>query len=174
MTIPHYDLDVRPILKEGGEPFSIIMQAVAQLRPGQSLRLLAPFKPIPLFQVLGARGFQPSAREIGDGVWEVIFSPVDAAVPGPEPKPAGGGTEWPKPRLELDNRDLDPPEPMVRILEALEGLEPGETLAALLPREPLFLFEELRIRGHAWRGGFEPDGAYRIVIRAGGSERGEE
>ena len=57
---------------------------------------------------------------------------------------------------------------MVRILEALEGLEPGETLAALLPREPLFLFEELRTRGHAWRGGFEPDGAYRIVIRAGG------
>ena len=121
MTIPHYDLDVRPILANGGEPFSIIMQAVAQLRPGQSLRLLAPFKPIPLFQVLGARGFQPSAREIGAGVWEVIFSPVDAEVPGPEPKPAGGGTEWPKPRLELDNRDLDPPEPMVGFSKRSKG-----------------------------------------------------
>jgi hypothetical protein len=63
---------------------------------------------------------------------------------------------------------------MVRILEALEGLAPDETLAALLPREPLFLFEELRIRGHAWRGGIEPDGAYRIVIRAGGSGRGQK
>jgi uncharacterized protein (DUF2249 family) len=173
MTIPHHDLDVRPILKGGGEPFSVIMQAVAQLRPGQSLRLLAPFKPIPLFQVLGSRGFESSAREIGNGDWEVIFTPIDAAEPDPKPTTASGRTEWPEARLELDNRELDPPEPMVRTLEALETLAPGETLAALLPREPLFLFEELRARGHAWRGGFEPDGSYRIVIRAGVGERGD-
>ena len=58
-----YDLDVRPILREGGEPFSVIMGAVAGLAPGQPLRLLATFKPIPLFQVLGARGFEAAARE---------------------------------------------------------------------------------------------------------------
>lgn len=169
MGIPPYDLDVRPILKSGGEPFGVIMEAVAALAPGQALRLLASFKPIPLFQVLGARGFEPSAREIGGGDWEVIFTPPPGGDEGePAARPSGAMGEWPEPSLEIDNRDLDPPEPMVRTLEALEGLRPGEVVAALLPREPLFLFEELKARGHGWRGGFEADGSYRIEIRAGG------
>jgi len=173
MTQPHYDLDVRPILKAGGEPFSVIMEAVAALAPGQSLRLLASFKPLPLFQVLGARGFQPSAREIGGGDWEVIFTPVaEEGAPAAEPDAPGTGpandAEWPAPVREDDCRTLDPPEPMVRTLEAVEGLAPGQTVAALLPREPVFLFEELAARGHAWRGAPTADGAYRILIRAGG------
>lgn len=174
MSVPHYDLDVRPILRDGGEPFSAIMEAVAKLAPGQSLRLLATFKPLPLFQVLGARGFEPSAREIGDGDWEVIFTPAGspASVAGAAKPPVGrqdSTSAWPDPAREMDNRDLDPPEPMVRALEGVEALAPGETIAVLLPREPVFLFEQLRSRGHAWRGGFEPEGHYRVVIRAAGA-----
>jgi uncharacterized protein (DUF2249 family) len=145
------DLDVRPILRDGGEPFGAIMEAVARLAPGQCLRLLAPFKPVPLFGVLGARGFEASAREIGDGDWEVLFAPQAPA----------------EPSIEIDNRHLDPPEPMVRTLEVLERLMPGEALVALLPREPIFLLKELETRGHRWRGATEPDGSYRVVIRAG-------
>jgi uncharacterized protein (DUF2249 family) len=174
MTDSYYELDVRPILRDGGEPFSAIMQAVDVLAPGQSLRLLATFKPIPLFHVLGNRGFEPTAREIGNGDWEVIFTPVDGRpenkLPQAEPAPGGAsptdGT-WPAPLTELDNRDLEPPEPMVRTLEGVEALSPGQTLAALLPREPLFLFKELEARGHLWRGAVEPEGHYRIVIRRG-------
>ncbi len=69
--------------------------------------------------------------------------------------------------MELDNRELEPPEPLVRTLEGVETLEPGQTLAALLPREPVFLFEELEARGHQWRGATEPEGHYRVVIRRG-------
>ncbi len=174
MTLPYYEVDVRPILREGGEPFSAIMEAVDALAPGQSLRLLATFKPIPLFQVLGNRGFEPAAREIGNGDWEVIFTPAGqepdpgAAEPGPAVDGAiTTGEIWPAPVVELDNRDLEPPEPMVRTLQAVEALSPGQTLAALLPREPIFLFEELQARGHLWRGAFEPDGHYRVVIRRG-------
>lgn len=172
MSSPPYDLDVRPILREGGEPFSAIMEAVAALDPGQSLRLLASFKPIPLFQVLGARGFEPSAREIGNGEWEVIFTPRDAVQEPMEQSEQSMAAEveddWPEPALELDNRDLEPPEPMVRALEGVESLAPGQTMTALLPREPVFLFEELQARGHGWRGAFEPEGHYRITIRSGG------
>lgn len=174
MSIPHRDLDVRPILRAGGEPFSVIMDAVEALAPGQSLRLLATFKPIPLFQVLGARGFTPSAREIENGDWEVIFTPTGIAAPRdvfepPTTEPADEDA-WPPPVLEMDNRDLDPPEPLVRTLEGVEQLAPGETLVALLPREPLFLFDELKARGLSWRGSMEADGSYRIAIRAGGPE----
>lgn len=175
MTIPHCDLDVRPILRDGGEPFSAIMEAVAELAPGQSLRLLASFKPIPLFQVLGAHGFEPVSREIGGGDWEVVFTPAAAPAPVVETSDSvdhGLGDDWQVPAREIDCRDLDPPEPMVKTLEGVEALAAGETLSALLPREPLFLFEELKARGHEWRGGFEPEGHYRIVIRAG--SRGEK
>jgi uncharacterized protein (DUF2249 family) len=172
MTHTHYELDVRPILRAGGEPFGAIMEAVNALAPGQSLRLLASFKPIPLFHVLGSRGFEPTAREIGNGDWEVIFTPVDtrqvSEVPQSEPATAGVDTAdeaWPTPVTEMDNRDLDPPGPMVRTLEGVEALSPGQTLAALLPREPLFLFKELEARGHRWRGAVESQGYYRIVIR---------
>ncbi len=171
MSTPHYDLDVRPILREGGEPFSVIMDAVGKLAPGQGLRLLATFKPVPLFQVLGARGFESSAREIGNGDWEVIFTPAETAPAPVAPPPQhreNAGSAWPDPVREMDNRDLEPPEPMVRTLEGVEALGEGETIAVLLPREPVFLFEELRSRGHAWRGAFEPGGHYRVVIRRGG------
>lgn len=173
MSVPHYDLDVRPILRSGGEPFSVIMEAVGKLAPGQGLRLLATFKPVPLFHALGARGFESSAREIGGGDWEVIFTPTGAAAEPPVNSAAGqpgAGSAWPEPVSEMDNRDLEPPEPMVRTLEGVEALAPGQTIAVLLPREPVFLFEELRSRGHVWRGGFEPEGHYRAVIRRGGGE----
>lgn len=76
---PPVTLDVREILKGGGEPFMDIMQAVASLSPGQGLRLLAPFVPTPLFGVMSQRGYTHAEREIGGGDWEVIFSPADTA-----------------------------------------------------------------------------------------------
>ena len=50
------DIDVRPILKAGDEPFSTIMGALDRLQPGQGLRLYAPFKPLPLFGVMASKG----------------------------------------------------------------------------------------------------------------------
>lgn len=74
-SAPLSTLDVREILRAGGEPFSKIMEAVEGLSPGQGLRLLATFKPVPLFGVMAQRGFGHAEREIGGGDWEVIFTP---------------------------------------------------------------------------------------------------
>ncbi len=172
MTTSFIDVDVRPVLKAGGEPFSQIMQAVDTLGPGQGIRLFAPFKPIPLFGVMASRGFSHDALELGDGEWQIEFSPLpdatgESAV-GPAPE---RDAVWPRPVLELDNRDLDPPEPMARVLLAVEAVRAGEVVLALLPREPMFLFPELTKRGHQWRGGFETDGTtYRILVRAGAAK----
>lgn len=73
-TLELSTLDVRDTLKNGGEPFSQIMQAVEALAPGQGLRLLATFKPVPLFGVMAQRGFGHTERAIGGGDWEVIFT----------------------------------------------------------------------------------------------------
>jgi uncharacterized protein (DUF2249 family) len=157
------DLDVRPILRAGGEPFATIMAVLEQLAPGQGLRLFAPFKPVPLFQVMANRGFSHEAAEIENGDWEVRFRPVGAVA---TPVVLAPVDDWPEPSVHLDNRELLPPEPMVRILAAAEQLEPGQTLSALLRREPVFLFPELTKRGHQWRGGFTPDGtSYELTVR---------
>jgi len=162
----YIDVDVRPILRAGGEPFSAIMAALGQLRPGQGLRLYATFKPIPLFTVMADKGFAHSERELDRGEWEVLFTPATQPVRSAPPS-ARALDDWPKPKVQLDNRDLDPPEPMVRILGAAEKLGPGETLSALLRREPVFLFPQLEKRGYRWLGGFTPDGStYELTVRA--------
>jgi uncharacterized protein (DUF2249 family) len=171
--LPH-ELDVRPILRAGGEPFSAIMEAVNGLAAGQSFRLLATFEPVPLYGVLAKRGFGHAVREIGGGDWEVTFTPA-AAVASSERSASVQPTAqnasapgWPEPSRHLDNRDLDPPEPMVRTLAAAEELRPGEVLCALLCREPVFLLPELGKRGHEWHGGFEADGTtYKLLVRKG-------
>jgi uncharacterized protein (DUF2249 family) len=161
----YIDVDVRPILRSGGEPFSVIMAALGRLERGQGVRLYATFKPIPLFAVMTEKGFAHSARELDGGEWEVLFTPGESLA-GPSLQ-AGSSDVWPDPVVHLDNRDLDPPEPMVRILGAAEQLAPGQTLSALLRREPVFLFPHLEKRGFRWLGGFTPDGStYELTVRA--------
>ena len=70
-----------------------------------------------------------------------------------------------EPRI-IDNRGLQPPEPMVRILSSLGELEEGQELVALMDREPMLLYPELERRGYVWQ--FEPtDDGYRLTVRSG-------
>lgn len=162
-----HELDVRPLLLNGGEPFGAIMAAVNQLQAGQRLKLLVTFKPEPLFNVMAAKGYTHEATPLDNGDWMVIFAPGDGGSPAVVSK-ADAPETWPDPAHYLDCSELDPPEPMVRILAMLETMSEGEVLFALLGREPLFLFPELQARGHAWAGDFDEAGdAYRLMIRAG-------
>jgi len=67
------DLDVRPILRDGGEPFGKIMSTLPEVPEGHVLRLRATFKPTPLFGVLGAKGWSRWI-EHGEGEdWTIWF-----------------------------------------------------------------------------------------------------
>ncbi len=164
-------LDVRPILAAGGEPFEEIMLAVASLSPGQGLRLLASFKPVPLFGLMSQRGYTHAEREIGGGDWEVTFSP--AANGGAQTHTAAAGAAAPPaaksaPQPFLDVRGLPPPEPMQRALEAVEALGAGESMVLLTDREPTLLHQELARRSHAYSCESSADG-WRTTIRHGTS-----
>ncbi|WP_089025520.1 DUF2249 domain-containing protein [Bradyrhizobium mercantei] len=162
----YIDVDVRPILRAGGEPFSVIMSALENLAPGQGLRLYATFRPIPLFAVMQKKGFAHTEQSLEGGEWEVLFTPAETQSEE-HAVAASSFDNWPDPAVTLDNRDLDPPEPMVRILAEADKLGPGETLSALLRREPVFLFPQLEKRGFRWLGGFTSDGtAYELTVRA--------
>ncbi len=165
-------LDVRPELRHGGEPLPRILQAVAQLQPDQPLRLLTTFEPIPLYAVLGRKGFGHIATRQRVGEWEILFTPGnppenDAGKPHSAPAHIASAAAWPPPKDFLDNRGLQPPEPMIRILDALERLGPGEVLEAINEREPMFLYPELEARGAAIQVAKQADGGVRLLVRHG-------
>ena len=169
-----FELDVRPILREGGEPFPQIMQAVAGLQAGQALKLLATFRPVPLFQAMQKKGFSYEAREIGGGDWEVIFSPVIPEEAAQKIQSVSLSAEtvapeiWPDPMHYLDYSLPDQSIMTEEILHLLDRVEEGAVIFALFSAEPRFLLPELEKGGHQWVGNFDATGeTYRMMIRSG-------
>jgi uncharacterized protein (DUF2249 family) len=68
-----------------------------------------------------------------------------------------------KPPPEMDLRGLQPPEPIVRIFEALERA-PDEPLRAVLPHEPVPLYALLAERGFRYSGTQRSDGGFELLI----------
>lgn len=66
--------------------------------------------------------------------------------------------------MMLDNRGLEPPQPMMRTLKALEKLQEGETLKIINDRRPMFLYEQLDELGYKHTTEPNEDGSYTIEI----------
>jgi tRNA 2-thiouridine synthesizing protein A len=64
----------------------------------------------------------------------------------------------------LDNRGLEPPQPMMRTLAALETLENDEILIIINDRRPMFLYEQLEDLGFKQRTEPQDDGSFKIEI----------
>lgn len=64
----------------------------------------------------------------------------------------------------LDNRGLEPPQPMMRTLAKLEELQSGETLQIINDRRPMFLYEQLDELGYKHSTEPNEDGSYTITI----------
>lgn len=166
---PVVELDVRDDLRSGREPFSRIMSAVAALCDEEVLHLRAIFEPAPLFTVLGKRGLAHESEAHAADDWSVWFwrpatpsisqAPLAAATTSKsDDVPADDGRT-----LYLDVRGLDPPEPMMRTLAALETLAPERILVQINSRIPQFLLPMLSERGFTWEiDDSRPD---RVLVR---------
>lgn len=178
--IRRVELDVRDYHREGREPFGDIMAVVDSLREDQEFVLINTFEPVPLYRVLGQKGFSPQAEQLGPQHWRITFRRAGSPSPvrGPDPQPGAGaqddGADGPDPSLpaiEIDNRGLQPPEPMTRILEALSRAAPGQAVVARNDRKPVFLLPILQERGYRSAGADLPDGGYRITVWRPRAER---
>lgn len=65
----------------------------------------------------------------------------------------------------VDARDLEPPQPMERVMQALALLRPGQSIRMLLHREPFPLYPILAERGYRHSTHMEADGSYVILIQ---------
>ena len=163
-------LDVREDIRRGREPFAKIMQAVAALKANEGLLLLAPFEPKPLYSVLGQQGFAHEARQTAAGDWEIRFTrgsatPASGRAPSPAPaRPATAAAGVAAATVEVDARGLEPPQPLVTILEALATLPKGARLRALTDRRPMHLYAQLEERGFTGTTEEQPDGSFVTYV----------
>ncbi|MDM5180135.1 DUF2249 domain-containing protein [Massilia sp. CCM 8695] len=65
---------------------------------------------------------------------------------------------------QLDVRGLEPPEPMERVLEALDSLPDGDHLCMLIEREPRPLYRILAHNGYGYNTTVLPDFLYQVRI----------
>ena len=162
------DLDVRDALRRGEEPFSRIMAARKALPDGHVLRLRAIFEPAPLYAVMGKQGFLHWTETFAPDDWRVWFYRADEAPILTASAPVEGGDaaeDAGEGVVVLDVRRLDPPEPMVRTLAALEALPEGGTLVQLNVRTPRFLLPRLDEAGWQYEVREQGDELVRVFIR---------
>jgi uncharacterized protein (DUF2249 family) len=159
-------VDVRDDIKKGVEPFARIMAAVKSLDAGQALSLRTPFEPVPLYDVLGKRGFAHWTLRRADDDWSVWFYRGEG---GTAPEGAATAATAGAGRRSIDVRGLEPPQPMVLVLHELERLGVGERLEVIHDRRPIFLYPLLAERGFAHTTDEPQPGVVRIVIEKRGA-----
>ena len=159
------DLDVREDLRAGREPFARILEAARALPAGHVLRVRAIFEPAPLYPVLARRGLAHATERLAEDDWRVWFhhdaSAASAGAPSPDEDIAALGEDV----IVLDVRGLEPPEPMVRTLEALATMPRGATLVQLNVRVPQYLLPKLEERGFTYEVREQRADLVRLFIR---------
>jgi uncharacterized protein (DUF2249 family) len=154
-------VDVRDDIQRGTEPFARIMAAVKKLRDEEMLVLRAPFEPFPLYDVLGRRGLAHWAERQAADDWSIWFyrDPGAEAAPSSTGRPSTVGAA-----ARIDVRGLEPPLPMIRVLERLDTLVEGAELEVIHDRRPMFLYPQLEERGFAHETDEPEPGLIRIRI----------
>ncbi|WP_418284610.1 DUF2249 domain-containing protein [Halorubrum sp. DTA46] len=69
MTEPESVLDVRELDEP---PFPAISDALDDLDPRETLRLVNDFEPVPLYDVLAERGYDHETERVSADEWHVI------------------------------------------------------------------------------------------------------
>lgn len=157
-------VDVRGDIGRGEEPFARIMATVKALAADQALVLRAPFEPIPLYDVLGRRGFAHWTERHAADDWSVSFYRTAGLSAEPTTPAAASPARG---RTVLDVRGLEPPQPMLRVLQEVDRLGPGAELEVHHDRRPMFLYPQLDERGFTHETDEPEPGLVRILIRRG-------
>jgi len=168
-------VDVRPILEKGEDPFLMLKNRLEALDEGEALELLLDFEPLPLIDLFARDGFKHCTRCGKDGMvrtyffkprakrnwWRKLKDMFSSSTTGENRqegnvhvsvKVAGPETFVRQQRgfagriREVDVRGLEMPAPMMTILEQLERLPGGHALLVNHERIPQYLLPELQKR----------------------------
>lgn len=150
-----------------------IIQRWLDLAVGQHFILVNDHDPVPLY-------YQFAAHFPGAFTWEYLLRgpeefqvKITRVTATPNFAPGAGGAPFPQSCgnhapasdvTEVDARGLEPPEPLLRILNALESLPAGAKLRAITDRKPCHLFGEAEHRGFRHQSDEQPDGSWITLL----------
>lgn len=146
-----------------------IFQRWADLPVGAHFVLVNDHDPVPLY-------YQFDAMFHGAFSWEyLVDGPTEfhvritrhAATPHatlPQPPRGSRAAAAYGSTAELDLRGLEPPEPMLRILERLEATPAGDAFLARTDRQPIHLYPELVNRGAKHASLQASDGSWLTTV----------
>jgi len=67
-------LDARPIVMSGGHPIQEVMMSVQSLADCEIFKLITPFQPTPLIDMIGSQGFKVHCEKENDTLYNTYFS----------------------------------------------------------------------------------------------------
>lgn len=148
------ELDVRPLLAAGTDPFSRIMEVISTLKKDEVLALINTFEPLPLIRVMERKGYCASVERSNDAVI-TYFDRVNLASGKHDQQDGPNDLEGLYKRYSgkirsIDVRNLEMPKPMMVILGELDALPAGYALFVHHKKVPQFLLPELAERGLTW------------------------
>lgn len=161
------NLDVRGIMKSGGEPFNVIMQTVAKIKQGEAFTLETVFEPAPLYDVLKKKGFESETEILSEDHYKIWFyrtstKELRQEKPGIKDRLKEDGST-----VYLDVRGLEPPQPMAMILETMARLDPSKRLVVHHERVPMFLYPKLDEKGYTYETHELDQHNVQLIIKKG-------
>ena len=66
--------------------------------------------------------------------------------------------------MVIDGRNMEPPEPFVQTMEALDAIKPGQKVLLLLGREPIPLYRALELNGISWQTERTAEGTVEVLM----------
>lgn len=144
------ELDVREMLEKGQEPFRLITGTSREVSEGEVMRLVTNFEPLPLYDALAKQGFSHWAERLDEPDWQIFFH-RDREI-APKVATPSSGLDWTgsaTAEVTIDVSELVPPEPMVKILQALQDLPDDARLLVHHVRRPMHLYDRLDEMGYA-------------------------
>jgi len=166
------ELDVRPSLASGVDPFNLIMDKLEEIEDNQALLIINTFEPIPLLNILKGKGYNYETTRPSDGVVHTRLFKAEINTTEVE-KPSVDKKNWSfadaeaafKDKLkEVDVRHLEMPLPMVTILEEVEKIDHNHALYVHHKKLPQYLIPELENRGYTFLSNEIDDQNIKLII----------
>ncbi|MEO8231244.1 MAG: DUF2249 domain-containing protein [Ignavibacteriota bacterium] len=158
-------LDVRPTIDSGKDPFLEIMQAIKSLKDDDVLHLINSFEPMPLYSVLSNKGYEHWTEKVGDVFNVYFFKDNSKSIKTEQGKEDAKTVNTDlKKVIEIDVRELAPPEPMIKVLESLSEVDEETVLVVHHHREPAMLYPKLEERGYTAMTNKIEENYYKVII----------
>ena len=165
------ELDVRPILAKGIDPFKSIMAELEKMADGNTLMIINTFEPIPLLNILKTKGYSYETERPENGVVHTYLEKTgEEKVSEMEASPTKGlnfediELKYQGKMTEVDVRHLEMPLPMVTILEEIENVAEGNALYVHHKKLPQYLIPELEERKFCWVSKEIDDSNLKLII----------